>query len=123
MERLFSPCNRLHDTIETSDHFWDDDEHDVLEQLWVRELELDVSSEELLSAEMAFTYADFYAMLNSGITFAWLAPIAAVMRADGRTLLSSFFLLRDYTFSFLVDGEEIHAAAGSPDYLLEMESS
>jgi hypothetical protein len=52
MERLFSPCTRLRDTLELEEFF--------------EELNLDVSTEELLSAERAFTYADLYAMLGNG---------------------------------------------------------
>jgi hypothetical protein len=37
-------------------------------------LNLNVSTEELLSAERAFTYADLYAMLESGYTVARLTP-------------------------------------------------
>jgi hypothetical protein len=47
----------------------------------LQEVNLDVSTEELLSAERAFTYADLYAMLGKRDTIAWLTPHAAVARA------------------------------------------
>jgi hypothetical protein len=72
MERLFSPCTRLHDLIENQDDFNEDFEFSDLELL--RELNLDVSTEEFLSAERAFTYADLYAMIGNGDTVVWLTP-------------------------------------------------
>ena len=63
----------------------------------LQELNLDVSTEELLSAERAFTYADLYALLgkelDGGITFAWVTLPAVVMRANGR---ENFYLLSIY---------------------------
>jgi hypothetical protein len=61
MERLFSPCTRYHDS---QDRLGDCN----------YQLKLDVSTEELLSAERAFTYADVYAMLGNEDTVAWLTP-------------------------------------------------
>jgi hypothetical protein len=74
MELLLSPCTRLHDILESQGG---------LEELGVRnpeplqELNLDVSTEELLSAERALSYADLYAMLGNRHTVAWLTPHAA----------------------------------------------
>ena len=48
----------------------------------LRELNLDVSTDEFLSAERAFTYADFYAMVANKNAVVWLTPHAAVVRAD-----------------------------------------
>jgi hypothetical protein len=48
------------------------------------ELLLNVSFEELLSAERALTYGDLYAMLRNEDMFAWLTPYAAVVRQDNR---------------------------------------
>jgi hypothetical protein len=76
MERLFSPCTRLHDLAQSRGGF------DFPELL--RELNLNVSTEELLSAEMAFTYADLFAMLVNRATVAWLTPRAAVVRGSER---------------------------------------
>jgi hypothetical protein len=64
MERLFSLCTRTRDIIERQGR---------LERLrgrihnlaLVQELNLDVSTEELLSAERAFTYTDLYVMLGN----------------------------------------------------------
>jgi hypothetical protein len=70
----------------------------------LQELNLDVSTEDLLSAERVFTYADLYAMFENEKTVAWLTPNGSVMCEGGRTLLSSYYLLSDYTFTFVVDG-------------------
>jgi hypothetical protein len=87
MERLFSPCNRFYERIEELEYFTDYDGY-ILET--TRELSTDVSTEELLSAERAFTYADLYALLgkelDGGITFAWVTQPAVVMLANGREL-------------------------------------
>jgi hypothetical protein len=48
----------------------------------LQELKLDVSIEELLSAERAFIYTDLYAMMGNEDTFAWLTPHAAVTRLE-----------------------------------------
>jgi hypothetical protein len=61
MDRLFSPCLRFHDLIENQDDVDEDFEgpdHELLQ-----ELNLDASTEEFLSAERAFTYADLYAVI------------------------------------------------------------
>jgi hypothetical protein len=76
MEGLFSPCNRLHDILERKGRPL----HFNGTPLFLRELNLDVSTEELLSAERAFTYADVYAMLGNEYTVAWLPPHASFVR-------------------------------------------
>jgi hypothetical protein len=60
MDRLFSPCTRLHDIFESQGR--------LARGQPCPELNLDVSAEEFLSAERAFTYADLYAMLGSECT-------------------------------------------------------
>jgi hypothetical protein len=80
MERLFSPCTRLHDILESQGHL------QPLEN--ANELNLDVSTEELLDAERAFTYADLYAMLGNRDVVAWLTPNAALMCPFGRVVQS-----------------------------------
>jgi hypothetical protein len=80
MERLFSPCTRLE---RLEGFFWRYRRHPELQ-----ELNLDVSTEELLSAERGFTYADFYLLLGNQNTFAWLTPHTAVVREGGRSALS-----------------------------------
>jgi hypothetical protein len=74
MEHLFSPCTRLHDILES---------RGGLGPRRIQEQNLDVSTEELLSAERAFTFADLYFMLGDQNTVAWLSSHAAIMRADG----------------------------------------
>jgi hypothetical protein len=61
MERLFSPCTRLLDIVESQGL----GPPELLQQL-----NLDVSTEEPLSAERAFTYADLYTMVGDGDTLA-----------------------------------------------------
>jgi hypothetical protein len=56
MERLFSPCTRHRDALLREG---------VPSRPLLQELNLDVSLEELLSAERAFTYADLYAIFEN----------------------------------------------------------
>jgi hypothetical protein len=87
----------------------------VLQEL--QELNLDVSTEELLSAERAFTYADLYAVLgNENHPVLLLTPNAAVARGGycGTVFLCSY--LRDgYGFLFNVNGKAIHVLARSSE--------
>jgi hypothetical protein len=111
MERIFSPCTRLFDLLESQGHRVPPEE--------LRELNLDVSSDEFLSAERALTYADLYAMLGNEDTVAWLTSHAAVVRAhDTRGKL--WGQLDDSRLSFRVDGKEIHALARFPEHLLDI---
>jgi hypothetical protein len=111
MEHLFSPCTRLQDMLE------DERGHDFDN---VNELNLDISTEELLSAERAFTYADLYAMLENGKTVAWLTPHTAVVRVDGEGACY-WGELRDACYlCFSVDGKAITAFARSHEHLLEI---
>jgi hypothetical protein len=113
MERLFSPWTRWHGDIqESQDHIGDISGHSKLFQ----ELHLDVSTEELLSAERAFTYANLHAVLGSSKTFAWLTPHSAVARGGGRGKMFS----NRYRLTFKADGEVILALADSPERLLEI---
>jgi hypothetical protein len=86
----------------------------------LQELNLDVSTEELLSTERALTYADLYAMLGNEYTVAWLTPYVAVAREGGRGVYTWVQLDRSYRFSFNVDGKKIFASARSPERLLEI---
>jgi hypothetical protein len=118
MERLFSPCTRYRDMLELLGVRRHQSE-------LLRELNLDVSTEEFLSAERAFTYADLYAMLGNGETVAWLTLHAAVAREGGRApiWLSSEDDDNDdivYKFSFNVDGTDIFAVARSSEALSEI---
>jgi hypothetical protein len=54
MESLFSPCTRLYDILESQGRLRIfEGRHEIFQ-----ELNLDVPTEELLSTERAFTYAD-----------------------------------------------------------------
>jgi hypothetical protein len=70
MEYLFSPWTRFRDRFET-DFLISPEE--------LQELKLDVPTEEFLSADKAFTYADLYAMLANENAVLWLTPHAAVI--------------------------------------------
>jgi hypothetical protein len=109
MERLLSPCNRLHDLLESQGRRGRPE--------GLQELNLDVSTEELLSAERAFTYADLHAILGNGDTVVWLTPHAAVARKGGG---AHSFGRGSCRFFFSVDGNEIVALARSPEHLLEI---
>jgi hypothetical protein len=110
MERLFSPCTRYRDTLESQGRL----EEFGFPSENFQELNLDVSTEEFLT-ERALTYADLYAMLENRNTVARLTPHAAVMCEWDTSLTYSFFLQdeKDYRFSFNVDGTEIFAVARS----------
>jgi hypothetical protein len=111
MERLFSPCTRFHDILASQGRLEVVRYRHRPEPL--RELNLDVSTEELLSAERAFTYADLFAMLGNLETVAWLTPHAAVVCEGGQ-------LVEACHFCFSADGKAIVAMARSPEHLLEI---
>jgi hypothetical protein len=124
MESLFSPCTRYRDSrgrreafIEKafSIGFWFRGRRDFLQ-----ELNLDLSTEELLSAEWAFTYADLYAMLGNKNMVAWLTPNAAVARGYGRGAYYWGQLDESCCFCFSADGKGIFAWARSPEHILEI---
>jgi hypothetical protein len=118
MELLFSPCTRYRDIVES---------HGGLEEFGgpnpelLRELNLDVSTEELLSAERAFTYADLYAVLGNEDTdtLAWLTPHAAVVR-NGEVARTWNELDELYSFRCNAEGMDIIAVALSSEHLLEI---
>jgi hypothetical protein len=64
MERLFSPCTRLRDILESQGSLERFGGYSEL----LQELNLDLSTEELLIVESAFPYADVCAMLGTGNT-------------------------------------------------------
>jgi hypothetical protein len=115
MERLFSPCTRLHGLLQSQGRL---PELRYFEDLF-RELNLDVSTEELLGAERAFTYADLYAMLKNGNTLAWLNPHAAVTGEDGSGFFCTYYLQDYYRFRLNVDGKDMVALASSSAVLSE----
>jgi hypothetical protein len=103
MERLFSPCTRWYDSLQSQDDRW------IFSKNRFREVNLDVPIEVLLSAKRAFTYVDLYAMLGNRKMIAWLTPHAAVVSGYGRAHLSTLFLQDFYNFRLIVNGKEIHA--------------
>jgi hypothetical protein len=117
MDRVFLPCNRYRDAIESQDEdlLWRDPEH-------LQEINLNVSTEEFLSAERAFTFADLYATLGNSDTLAWLTPHAAVVRDEdeGEAVTVWADLAEACGLDFSADGIEIVAMALSPEHLLEI---
>jgi hypothetical protein len=118
MEGLFSPCTRLRDIAESQGIFADEFGAPNLELL--RELNLDVSTEEFLSAERAFTFADIYAMIGNEDTIAWLTPHAAVSRRYGTAEHAWSNLDETCELCCGVDGEDIVTFANSAEHLLEI---
>ena len=116
MERLFSSSTRYRDILNANEEIKGRPDG-------LRELNLDVSFEELLSVKRAFTYADLYAMLGRQNTVAWLTPHAAVMRRGWMASVFSFreFSVGDYyRFSCNIDDNHITAAASSSEELLKI---
>jgi hypothetical protein len=128
---LFSPCTRLHDILESEGGLERIRRHfpELLQELnlnaeLLQELNLDASTEELLSAERGFTFADLYAMLESGDTVAWLTPHATVARDDGLAVIAWEHLNNNEPcgFSFCADGKHVRALARtrSTEHLVEI---
>jgi hypothetical protein len=116
MERLFSPCNRYQDIIESLGRLEAfRGRHGLLQ-----ELNLDVSTKAFLSAERAFTYVDLHAMSANQNTVLWLTPHAAVARESKRVVNCWLELNQPCYFSFSADGKDIVALARSPKHLLEI---
>jgi hypothetical protein len=96
MERLFSPCTRLHALLESQGlrlRYWE-----IFE-----ELNLDI--------------------LENADTVAWLAPHAAVVRVRTNNGGGGYFwgqMDGSCSFCFDADGKEIIALARSPEHLLEI---
>jgi hypothetical protein len=86
----------------------------------LQELNLDVSTEEFLSAERAFTFADLYAMLENFDTVAWLTSHACVMRAKGMAEKYCYYLSGGYLFNFTADGKQVAFLARSTRALSEI---
>jgi hypothetical protein len=112
MERLFSPCTRVYDILESQGRL---EEFRGRHQL-LQELDLDVSTQEFGRA--AFTYADLYAMLGNGETVAWLTPHAAVSRDHGRAM--HFWKQLDGLCSFCFSADGVFVLARSSEHLLEI---
>jgi hypothetical protein len=130
MKNLFSPCTRFFDLLEnqgtrgTTDGGWhleEFKENDMEDFETLKERNLNVSTEELLSAERGFTYADLYAMLENGDMVAWLTPLAGVVRVGGDAHDCSRTLNRVRLFSFNADRkQQVVAFARSHEALLEI---
>jgi hypothetical protein len=116
MERLFTPCTRLYDILESQGRLGIFGRRRQV----LQELNLDVSTEELLTAERAFTYADLYAMLGNKDTVAWLTTHVAVARKSGSAMYAWHQLDETCHFRFTVDGTDIIAFALSIEHLLEI---
>jgi hypothetical protein len=115
MEHLFTPCTRLFDILAFLD---DDDREDDFKRF--NELNLDVSTQELLSAERGFTYADLYAMIEDGKTVAWLTPYAAVVLNEDEGTYAWEQLDEACYFCVRADGKEMNVCARSHEHLLEI---
>jgi hypothetical protein len=118
MEGLLSPCTRYRDIANSQGRL--DRFGRPIPEL-PRELNLDISTEELLSAERAFTYANLYAMIGNEDTIAWLTPHAAVARRYGTAACHwNQNTNASCGFSCTADGKDIVAVALSPEHLLEI---
>jgi hypothetical protein len=116
MERLFLPCTRFRDLLESRGRLEASRSRtEILEEMY-----LDVSTEELLSAERAFTYVDLHAMSGNQNRILWLTPHAAVgCESEGGAHYWAQ-LHEVCRFSFRADGKDIHALARSPERLFEI---
>jgi hypothetical protein len=112
MERLFSPCTRFHDLLISEF---------LTPKEGLQELNLDVSTEDLLSAERAYKYSDLCGVFGKEHLFAWLTPYAFVAcNGIGRALKFWNHLPSLCYFRFRADGNIIHAFALSSEHLLEI---
>jgi hypothetical protein len=116
MERLFSPCTYYFEMLVHQGRI----ESFTDPPGGLRELSLDVSTEELLSAERAFTFADLYAMIGNEDTIVWLTPHAAVMSGRLRGIRPWSSPERPCRSYFRADGKELFALAPSPEALSEI---
>jgi hypothetical protein len=105
MESLFSRCNRYPQLTENR--------AEPFQYGPLQEINLDVSTEEFLSAEKAFTYADLHDLVGNLKTIAWLTPHASVTRAE--EMMEDFVEFIDGAcwYSFTADGKHIYAVARS----------
>jgi hypothetical protein len=118
MEHLFSPCTLLNDLVE-ADYLEDLEGGEDFENF--KELNLDVSPQELLSAERGFTYAHLYALVENEDTVAWLTPHVTIVRPDGRAEeYVRTLTCGNCKFGFNVDDNFIIVTALSREHLLEI---
>jgi hypothetical protein len=120
MDGLFSQCTRYRDILEGQGGL--ERSRINLEQMQqMQELNLDVSTEEFLSAERAFTYTDLYAMIRNRNKIVWLTPHTAVVRNHGEAVIAwNQQLDEPCGFCFSADGKEMVALARSPEHLSEI---
>jgi hypothetical protein len=117
MDRLLSPCTRLHDLLASRGRLEVlNGHHPVL----LQELNLDVSTEAFLSPERAFTYTDLYAIFGSETTVLWLTPYAAIARSREIAVTCCEQLNVSYRFCFSADRIYIFVLARSHEDLLEI---
>jgi hypothetical protein len=114
----FSPCSRYIDILESQGGLVERFRDPNLELLG--ELNLDVSTEEFLSAERAFSYTDLYAMVGNGDTVVWLTPHAAVVRNHGKAEVACNSLDEPCRFCCSADGRFIDASTNSPEPVIEI---
>jgi hypothetical protein len=118
MEHLFSPCIRLYDLLASQGRL---EERRGYHPALFRERNLNVSTEQFLSTERAFTYADLYGMLGKEDAVTWLTPHVAVVHGGGRAMrFWSQLTGESHRFTFNADGTEINALARSHEHLLEI---
>jgi hypothetical protein len=98
MERLFSPCTRFHDMLESQGHRGRPEGFH----------------------EWAFTYSDLYATTGNEDTVRWLTPHAAVGREGSGAGYFSRYLDESCLFNFSADGKQLVAWARSTEHLLEI---
>jgi hypothetical protein len=112
MDPLFSPCNRLCDLLENQGRKG--------HREWLQELNLDVSTKELLSAERAITYAYLHDLLANDYAVVWLTPDAAVVRRHNRGITPWMLLDVACGISFKADGKVLFGWARSTENLSEI---
>jgi hypothetical protein len=116
MERLFSPCTRYRDLEESRGH---------VPPEWLLEHDLNVSTDEFLSAERGFTYSNLHTMLANGETMIWLTPHAAIVspnlvRVDRRVVHNWRRLQESCHIRFIADGQELGIWAHSCEALSDV---
>jgi hypothetical protein len=112
MDPLFSLCNRLCDLLESRGR----EGH----RKWLQELNLDVSTEELFSAQRTFTYADLHDMVANDNAVVWLTPNAAVVGGHNRAINPWMLLDGARCICFKADGKVLFGWARSAEHLSEI---
>jgi hypothetical protein len=119
MENLFWPCNRLLALLGIPLEILElEDIRDHFEL--VRELNLDVSAQDFLSAERGFTYVDLHTILEDGDTMVWFTPSAALFRENGRAHGFALNMGFGCSFHFSADGKDVIVTTRSREALSEI---